>query len=404
MINKVGIIGGGASGMVAAIIAARRGLEVTIFEQQDELGKKILATGNGRCNLTNLKMDSSCYYCSDFKFLDHLLKQYSVSDVLGFFASIGVLVKDREGYIYPVTDQACTVRDAFTYELDALNVSVYVETTVRKVQYVESEFKVVTNEGNFSFENIILATGGESGLHKSITSTGFGLLHDMGIPYSTLVPALVSFQGLGQFYKKIAGVRTHGTVTAVINGEPLKSDTGEIQFTKTGISGIPVFQISRVLSLGLSEGKHCSIVVDFLSEYSEDEFLELLLKRRSLLQNRTIKEFLNGIWKDKLIDLFLYTARIPEDRYIHDVTENEFKKLIRISKTFEVKLKDSDGFMKSQVTAGGLSLNNITTQLESKQYPHLYATGELLDIDGICGGYNLHLAWITGMLVGESIC
>ncbi len=302
MINKIGIIGGGASGMVAAIIAARRGLDVTIFEQQDELGKKILATGNGRCNLTNLNMDSSCYYCKDLEFLDQLLQQYSVSDVLDFFMSIGVLVKDRDGYVYPITDQACTVRDALTYELDALNVSVYVETTVRKIQCFENEFEVTTNEGDFSFENIILATGGKSGLHKSIMSTGFNLLHDIGVTHSPLAPALVSFQGLGQFYKKIAGVRTYGAVTAVVNGKSLKSDTGEIQFTKTGISGIPVFQISRILSLGLFEGKQCSILVDFLPEYSEDKFWELLSKRRMLLKNRTVKEFFNGIWKDKLID------------------------------------------------------------------------------------------------------
>ncbi len=406
--NKIIIIGGGASGMVAAITAARKGGNVTILEQKSELGKKILATGNGRCNFTNLKMSSDYFYCQQNEFIDNLLAKYTPEVVIDFFNSIGVLKKDRDGYVYPLNDQARSLRDALVNELSYLGVDVRLDCTVNKLTYVNSNeqsthVKIDTNQGVFNCNTLILSTGGKSGLANKDADNTFDLLCNLKHTHTNLSPALVPLKGQGKFFKKIAGIRTDAKVIAKVDNQEIRHEIGELQLTDYGISGIPIFQISRILTQELSKQNHgeLSVEIDFLPSYTLDELENLLVTRKKLFANRTVIECLNGIFKDKLISFLLYTARIEENNTIANISLEELAKFARISKSFNVQINGSKDFAQSQVTAGGIPLTELNEYLESKFHPNIYFTGELLDVDGICGGYNLHFAWISGMLVGE---
>lgn len=408
MKKKILVIGGGASGMVAAIFAARNGANVTIIEQQSEVGKKILATGNGRCNYTNSDMNASHYYCDDMEFINKLLSNYKTQDILEFFNSIGILSKNRNGYIYPLTDQAASIRDALLEELNNCKVSIYTDTIAERIIYpnpldVNSTYFIQTNHENFTCDALIISTGGKSGLTKYNTKHGYALLDQTNHSISTLSPALVPLLGEGEFYKKIAGIRTDATVAAKIDGKIIRCESGELQLTDYGISGIPIFQISRILTQAL---KRCSkseleVEIDFMPMYTQEQLSKLFNERKKLFVNRSMHSFMNGILKDKLNSFFLYTGRISEEQLVETVSEEQFNKLIKIIKTFSVKINGSKDFRQSQVTAGGVPLNQLTDTLESIYHKNMYFTGEVLNADGICGGYNLHFAWATGMLVGN---
>ena len=402
------VIGGGASGLTAAIVAARAGAQVTILEQRESVGKKLLATGNGRCNYTNTDLNVSKFYTAEEAFITDLLETYSATFMLDFFKKLGVLSRERNGYVYPYTDQATTIRDALVSELHALHVTIHTTTTVTRISPIaphhnssEHAYIVETNQGKFTAERIILATGGKAGLPRNASGDGYHLASQLGYPITPLTPALTGLQGAGTFYKKIAGLRVDATVTARINQQELGSDTGEVQLTDYGISGIPVFQISRLISQALAQHtKQVEVVINFLPRYTTIEMEHLIQQRLAVLGGRTMQEFVNGIFKDKLGRFLLETARIPSTILAKDVTPNQWKHFLHTCMEFRISIIGVNDFAKAQVTAGGIPLSSFTSHLESKTHPGLYVTGELLDVDGICGGYNLHFAWATGILAG----
>lgn len=407
MSKSILVIGGGASGMVAAIIAARQGKAVTILEQKNELGKKILATGNGRCNFTNVSMGVEDFYCQDNNTLRNVLNTYTTDVILEFFQSIGILAKERSGYYYPITDQASNIRDALLAELKELGVIIYLECEVRRIQY-SGKWNVYTSIHDFNADTIILATGGKSGLPKQTSSDGFALIKNTSHTLTTLSPALVPLKGKGKFFKKLAGIRTDVSVTALINHKPIRTEIGEIQLTDYGVSGIPIFQISRILTQELfktqkEDNSDLAVEIDFMPNYNIDDLINLFINRKKLLIGRTMDSFLLGVMKDKLASFLLYTARIDNSTLVSDIDNSALEKLARICKTFKVQIDGSKDFLQSQVTAGGVCLTEVSEELESIYHPHLYFTGEVLDVDGICGGYNLHFAWASGMLVGNAV-
>lgn len=408
MRKKILIIGGGASGMVAAIVAARNGADVTILEQKSEMGKKILATGNGRCNYTNLSMDISDYYCEHKEFIRNLVAEYTPQVIMEFFESLGILSRERNGYVYPLTDQASSIREALVNELVDLGVTLCVDTAATQIRMKENKvhhttYSVSTNNGTYVCDTLIIATGGKSGLGKNTVYDGFSLIGHTNHTITTLSPSLVPLKGEGKFYKKIAGIRTDASVTAIVNGKKMRTEVGEIQLTDYGISGIPVFQISRIITqeLNANTEKSLSVEVDFLPTYTLEELNTFFVKRAATFQSRTMRSFLNGILKDKLALFMLNTAKIEASKRVSNVSQEEFQKLARICKTFLVSIEGAKEFMQSQVTAGGIPVDEVYAHLESKFHKHLYFTGEVLDVDGICGGYNLHFAWATGMIAGS---
>jgi len=397
------IVGGGASGLIAAITAARNGAEVTIIEQKDKLGKKILSTGNGRCNLTNEYMGLECFRGDDTSVVSKVLEQFGYKDTVSFFEDLGVIVKSRQGYIYPISDQASTILDVLCYEIKRLNVRVVLEESVKNIKKDADEFWVNTNKNSYICDAVILATGGKAAPILGSDGSGYGLAKSFGHTVSDVVPALVQLVGKGNYFKQVSGVRTNATVKLFVDEECVASDTGELQLTNYGISGIPVFQVSRYAAKALHDKKTVSAEIDFLPTMSEEELKNYISDRKKQHGERLAEEFFIGMLHSKLANMLLKEAYIPAHISSNDIRDDKWEKLLELIKHFHVEITDTNSFEQAQVCAGGVYTCEINCDtMESVYEKNLYLTGELLDVDGICGGYNLQWAWATGYIAGKN--
>lgn len=393
------VVGGGASGMMAAITAARKGAKVTLIEQKEQLGKKILATGNGRCNFTNLTMDATFFRSDDSALISNVLKQFNEKNTLEFFETLGVLWKERNGYVYPMTDQASTIVELMILELQKLQVQILCSETVVNISQKENGFSVKTSCATYPCDALILATGGKANPALGSDGSGYQLVEMLGHHISPVVPALVQLRSKAPFFKQLAGIRTQAMVTLLVDNQVIASDMGELQLTAFGISGIPVFQISRFASKALYDKKQVVVELDFVPTMDENSFTSFMNQRKRAHKEKTAGQFLIGIFPHKLIPVLLKGASIPMDCRIELISEELFQKLIDLSKHFMVRISETNGFEQAQVCAGGVKLSEVNPDtLESKYVDRLYITGELLDVDAICGGYNLQWAWSTGYI------
>lgn len=400
---KVGIIGAGAAGMVAAITAARKGINVTLIEGNDRIGKKILMTGNGKCNLTNIDLSYDNYYCDDKDLLDKLFSRFNQFDAINFFSGIGLISKNKNGYIYPLSEQASTVLDALRFEINSLNISLVTNYKVIDI-YTNENFEYVVSDGNkeYIFDRIIISTGGLSAPKTGSDGSGLKLAENFGHNIKATVPALCGLKCKEKFFKSIAGVRATGNIELLIDGKPFASEKGEIQFTDYGISGIPVFQLSRIANYALLKGKDIKAKISLI-DLEENEFNNIINSRVLLLNDRTVEEFFNGLLNKKLMNLFISLNDVAPNAKIEDVPKDKLTKIFDLCKNFTVTIKGSNGYEQSQVTAGGVAFDEVDENLQSKYFPGLYFAGEILDIDGYCGGYNLQWAWTSGFIAGHSI-
>lgn len=397
--KKLIIVGGGASGMAAAITAARMGAHVLIIEQKDQLGKKILSTGNGRCNFTNLNIGPDFFRGDDSGITEIVMEEFGVLQTLQFFGSMGLLSRDRDGYVYPRSNQASAVQRVLMIEIEKLGVEVQTGTKVLSAARKNNRFTVKTDHGQYDSEALILACGGKAAPVLGSDGSGYTLARSFGHSISPVVPALTALKADG--FKKAAGVRTDASVTAVVDGKRVASDTGELQITNYGISGIPVFQISRFMAKALNKNQRAEVEIDYFPQMEEADFKNFLNDRKNMHPGRTMEEFLIGIFPLKLIDMLLIKAPISRSRKASELTEKEMDSLVRIIKHEQVRITDTNSFDQAQVCAGGVRTSEIwPNTMESRIVEDLYLTGELLDIDGCCGGYNLQWAWSTGCLAG----
>lgn len=395
------IVGGGAAGIVAAISAARAHALVTIIEQKDRIGKKILSTGNGRCNLTNEYMDISCFRGDDLDIVSPVFTQFGYQETLQFFEELGVLFKNRQGYIYPLSDQASTILDVLRQELLHLQVHVLTDTKVLGITPTKRGFSIQTNQNTLKSDAVILTTGGKASPVLGSDGSGYSLAKSLGHSLSPVTPALVQLQCKGSFFKQVAGVRTNATVRLFVDGKPKASDTGELQLTNYGISGIPVFQISRFASKAFYLKQSVSVQIDFLPTYTKKELQTLIKTRLERQGYKKTEDFLVGMFHKKVIVMLLKEAHISLDQSASSVSWEQWIKLIHRCKEFEVSVIATNPFEQAQVCAGGVKTRELDPRtLESRYVKDLFLAGELLDIDGICGGYNLQWAWSTGYLAG----
>lgn len=407
MINEVLIVGGGAAGMMAAIAAARNGAKVTILEQNNELGKKILATGNGRCNYTNTNIYKEAYYSSDMEFVEDVIKEYPTSTIIEFFESIGISPRYRGDYVYPWNDQALSIREALQGEIFRLGVEIKWETIVQTIEISQDKdskhlYRIHTNNGVYTGNVCILATGGESGLSPKVVKKGFDLIPYTKHSVTNLSPALVGLKSSASYFKRLAGVRCDGAIRLYVDNKQVKSEVGEIQLADYGISGIPVFQVSRIAGMALQNNQSVKAVMDFIPQYSEDELYELLNKRKELFKERKMKSFMNGLFKEKLGLFLLEQCDLTVSTHVYDITNDKMRQFAHRCKNVDVDITGINDYNKAQVTAGGVTLQELKQTYESKLHKGLYFVGEVLDVDGICGGYNLHFAWASGLKAGGS--
>ena len=397
------IIGGGASGMMAAITAARNEQKVCIIEKLDKLGKKILATGNGKCNFTNDKMYPDCFH-ADKTQMESILQSFSVEDCLDFFRSIGIYPKNKNGYYYPNSEQASSVVIALQQELERLGVSIFCETLVCDVCPQNGQVLVETNKGSFIGTNLIIATGLLAAPKLGSDGSLFEIIKSLGHRFEPILPTLCAFYCKGIHFKKVSGVRAHGTVTALINHEIVACDTGEIQFTDYGLSGIPVFQISHYLSRGIYEKKMVEIQMNLLPDFDNLQLMNELNYRKSRFAGQTMEHFLNGLLNQKLSKMILEKAHLDESILVSSLTSKELENIAYSIQNLKVKVTNYRDFEFAQVCTGGIPLSDIDIKtFESKLVKHIYFAGELLAVDGICGGYNLHFAWASGYMAAKAI-
>ena len=404
------IIGGGAAGMMAAITAAENGTSVTILEHMPRVGKKILSTGNGKCNLTNRYMSAECYRCGEDGYPMKVIERFSVDETLNFFRRLGVLTTDRNGYIYPCSGQAQTVLDALRDKTEGLGIRTVCECETTEItQGKDGRFQVTTGCGTFAGDFLTLAAGSMAAANTGSDGSGYELAKSLGHKIKKPLPALVQLKCKGDFFKTISGVRTEAKVRLYTLGKSgergsfLAEDTGELQLTDYGISGIPVFQVSRYAAETLDHKKRVIAVVDFLPAYSEEELFRILREQKKNLWNRQAGDFLNGIFHKKLASLFLKTAWIKNDLPVSEISDKKLGELCEIIKEASFEVTATNPYDKAQICMGGVNVRDVDwNTMESRLVPGLYFAGEILDVDGICGGYNLQWAWSSGYVAGIS--
>ena len=401
--KQVLIVGAGASGMTAAVHAARAGADVTILEHKDRAGKKILCTGNGRCNLTNEKQEPRCYRCGSAGFAEGILEQFTVEDTLAFFRGLGIFTKDRNGYIYPHSDQAASVLQAFLQELDRLPVTARYQCRIQQIAKDKGGFAVVSDKGVYKGEALILAAGSKAAPVTGSDGSGYELAAGFGHRIVTPLPALVQLRCAEKHYRKLAGVRSDGEIKLYVDGKLAAWDRGELQLTDYGISGIPTFQVSRYASVALHRRQKVTAVIDFLPSLTVEEARDMIRERLKAMAGRTCIQFMNGLLNSKLSEVLLEVAGIPGQKAVESLNEGEKKRLFQAITAYETRVTASNPYENAQVCCGGVDVKQVDKRtLESKLVKGLYFCGEILDVDGICGGYNLQWAWSSGAVAGKS--
>ena len=402
------VAGGGAAGIMAALTATENGKgKIFIIEKMGQLGKKILATGNGKCNYTNYYQAKECYRGNDVSFAWKALQKFGYKETISLFKSYGIIPYDRDGYVYPLPGQASCVRDILERELKSTKVVINKEAKITDVSIHRKNgrqdgFIVVTGNNKYFTQKLIIATGGKAGAVHGSDGSGYSLAKSLGHSVITPFAALTSCIICGKYTKDWAGVRTKGTVRAYNSkGKLLCENTGELQFVAQGISGIPVFQVSRYISEEIVKGRKPYLTIDIMPLYSEEEIIASLLCRKK--KNGSIGDIFTGMLHNKLAAALLKFCDISIKRQAAGLTKDEASHIAAVMKNWRLEVKDTGGFEKAQVTGGGIPASEINAEtMESKICPGLYFAGEVIDVDGICGGYNLQWAWTSGYIAGNA--
>lgn len=407
--RKVAVVGGGAAGMMAAVQAAYAGARVTVYERNDRVGKKILSTGNGKCNFSNEDMRAACYYGSGAGYVDGFYKRFGVAETKTFFRELGMRIKDRNGYLYPASEQAATVLDVLRYEMERLGIEICAGCRVTGIDgpgnpgcrlTLETETAVYKKR---TYDAVILACGGRAAPKTGSDGTGLAMVKRLGHRIVPTVPALTALRCGETFWKQVAGVRCEARLMLYIDGNEVSSVQGELQLTDYGISGIPVFQFSRIAAYALQEGRTVTVKIDLMPDPGAADTQEAFWAQRWERQKRqSMEQFVTGTVNKKVGLLLLKLAGIRETETVCEIEGARRRKLEQLFHAFEVTVKGTNSFEQAQVCAGGVDFAEVTDRLESVRRPGLFFAGEMLDIDGICGGYNLQWAWSSGAVAGRA--
>ena len=452
--TTVAVIGGGAAGMMAAIEAARAGAIVTLIEKNPQLGKKLAMTGNGRCNYTNLDMSDRIggkFRGFHPEFAAPALDALPPEAVLDWFRAIGVEPRFRGSYVYPNSDQASAVVDALREELNRLSVKVHYNAEVKNIQRIEKDagyFMIQCTDATVKADRVILAAGSKAAPKTGSNGDGYFIARKLGHTIVPYVPALCGIRCAGDAFRALAGIRTEAARELSVDGRCVDREAGELQLVDYGISGIPVFQLSRYAAYALQEGKKAAVYINFLPGFTEagaavrnskrassasgistievsaaknaqnaraevsccaakaedpkDLAVQLYRQRQERLAGRKMESFFTGLLHQKLGQLLLRMASVRPELPVAELSEKQLRSLASLSIRFKAECVEMNGFLQAQVVAGGVDTTEVDPgTMASRLVPGLYFAGEVLDIDGICGGYNLQWAWASGFVAGR---
>ena len=406
--KKVLIIGAGASGLVAAIYAAKNCFKVTIVEKNEICGKKILATGNGRCNFWNEDQSISHYRSSDYEKIEEVLNAKNEAEILKFFKEIGIEPKIKNGYYYPYSNQAVSIQKALISEAIKQGVNIKTNSEVIDIVKKDDKFEITFKDQNkISSDIVILSVGSKAAPKTGSDGFGYKILKKFGHTINKPLPALVQLRADEKYLKDWEGIRADVSIKLYENGKEIAKEVGEIQLTNYGVSGICVFNLSGRVSRGLENNKKENVQINFLDGLNirnEHQFINWMNSRSKMLKNRNILEALEGILNYKLVKVILKLSDINCQDNWEKLDEKQKNKLAQNIVKLNLNIIATNSFDKAQICTGGVLLSEIDTKtMQSKKEKGLYVTGETIDVDGDCGGYNLEWAWITGMVAGKDV-
>ncbi|MEE0931208.1 MAG: aminoacetone oxidase family FAD-binding enzyme [Acutalibacteraceae bacterium] len=410
------IVGGGASGLMTAVALAKNGIKckTVILEHHKRTGRKLMATGNGRCNLSNENIYNSSYHGTAKNNALDIFKRYDCEYITTYFKEIGLITSsDTEGRIYPISNNVSSVLDSIRNYISSKGIIEMCETTVNSIEKNKKGYILICDNNLKIFAKfVVLACGGKASPKLSTDGAGYLLLKQMDIKVSPLVPSLTMVKCIDKSLNSLKGLRIRGNASLVVDGKVIDTQKGEIQFANGALSGICIFQLSRFVNeffiCGTVKGvktKNLKIILDIMPDYSKEECRKLITERMSLIGNYPIENFFDGLLHKKAGIVILKKCGINNfSRKIATLTKKEINKLALILKNWEFTPSTQSDFENAQVTAGGAYAYEMDfSSMESKKNRNLYITGELADLDGVCGGYNLHWAWCSGIIAANNI-
>ena len=398
------IIGGGASGLVSAIFAKNKNNKVIILERNKECGKKLLATGNGKCNYWNEDQSLNHYHSLNNELISEIISFDNQRDIINLFNNLGIIPKIKHGYYYPFSNQAETVREALLNEVIKKNVEIKYNFLVKDIKKDNNKFIVKSDEEEIKGDKVIVSTGSFASPKTGSTGMGYKFLESFGHNIIEPLPALVQLVLKFPYLRDWKGIRTDVKLELEEDGKIIGKEEGELQLTDYGISGICTFNLSSYVSRGLKNNKKEVIHINFLPFLEIDSnIMKWFDDRNKLLKDPTLEELLNPILNYKLVKIILKISRVKGDCSWNELFEEEQLSLVENLINLTIDIIDTKSFDNAQSCSGGVPLTEINLNtMESLKEDGLYIAGELLDINGDCGGYNLSLAWISGMLAGRS--
>ena len=409
----IAIVGGGAAGLAAAVCCAKKlggKIKIAVIEKEFKLGKKLLATGNGKCNMTNENMSAEYYNFDSREFVKNIISKYNTDKIIAFWNSVGLLCKaDSFGRVYPYSGQASAVLDVLMLNLEYYNVDVFCETNITSIIPESNGYNIKAYKREFKAQKVILATGGK--VQPSLGSNGFSykFAADFGLKCTSVFPSLAPIPCNDKYLPVMKGVRTAATVSLKADEKIIHTEQGELQLNEKNISGICIFQLSRFANEYLAlktidnvKYKKISIIADLMPEYTLNETENLLKKRRKQMPTMKTEDLFTGIINKKIGLYLAKKLNINLDKELYNITDDEIELIANTVKSCDFIPIDISGINAAQVTAGGIELSEIDKNMQSIKYKNLYIIGEALNVDGLCGGYNLHWAFASGIIAGNS--
>jgi len=401
------IVGAGASGLVSAIVAARRGKKILIVEKNSKVGKKLLATGNGKCNITNQRPTLEHFYSQNQKFIASVFEDYSYQSVKQFFKSIGLeLIEAKEGKVFPMSLQASSVVELLECECEQLAVKIVCDALVENISFRSGHFVIKYNNQQVESRKVVLATGHCSAPQLGGVLDGIGFARAFNHKIIKDFPTLVQLTSAHKesYLKRMAGVKVESRVTVEV-GERTVHKQGDVLFTNYGISGLAILDISRFVMVELLKKKSVMLTIDLMPKMSDEQLFALMKKSLVKKSSKPLAIWMQGFMNKKLILPILESLQLEKET-VGSILLNlkNLETIVKKIKQFTFEINGSKGYKGAEVATGGVDTKEVNAKsLESKKQEGLYVTGELLDVDGDRGGFNLYFAWISGFRVGKSI-
>ncbi len=399
--EKIIIIGAGPSGILTAL-ACSQNKKVILIDGNDKIGKKLLLTGNGKCNYWNAEIESSHYETENQAILKEIITPEIIQKTYSFLEKIGIYPKIQNGYYYPYSKDAHSIQALFERKLKEQKIEWIPNFKVLSLEKKKGKFMVKSVNKVLEGDKVVLATGGKTYQKTGSDDTGYDLAKTFNHNLIPLLPTLTNLVCQDKITALWENLRFSAKVRLWINGKLEQEEQGEIQGIKNGLSGICIFNLSNKASRSLYLNQPTEIEIDFLPDI--ENFKAFIEKRIEYMFNPTLEDFLESLINYKLMFLLLKKAELDKNKHMHELKKDEMNALEKVLKHFRLEITGTGDFSKAQVTSGGINLNEINPlSLESKLEKNLYFTGEILDVSGICGGFNLAFAFITGYRVGKSL-